>query len=345
MKKTDKRQSFWESIGKPITDKESALAKMGLDWEPQVVPIKYEIGGVNRVEKDFRLLVNNRTGQTLSPCSNGWKPLGNKEFYGIVKKALEAVGSRAARGGYSHGARTRLQLGDRCVYFISDEIPELGFALYNDDVEEKHSSRLIFYNHHTPGCAMGVRAVVIRKICSNGLIKTGVRTGLTAVHTTAGVDTYRQATKIVEQYREIIKRQQSISEQLARIKISPDEATEHFVNFMGGAKKQIRTTSHQVCLLQSIYDGSASDVLEDQGVDLGLNDYTNGTAYGVLQAATAYNSHFTVSQTLDSAIKRQIFNKGTSSIDAMTNSLAIAYLPSREREKLARTQTVSVGGF
>lgn len=336
-KQPDNRRNFWDNIGKPVQGGGDPLQQVGLDWEPVAVPIPYEHQGTRRVSQSFKILINSKTGQDIAPCSGTWEVVGNREFYNVVQRSLDEVGGTIARGGYMHGSKSSLRMGDRCVFFVSDEIPELGFALYNDDVEEAHSSRIIFYNHHSPGCGMGVKVVVIRKVCTNGMIRTGIKSGLQVSHTAKGVEQYRQADKVIQEYKELIQKQRSQLEALAKVQISDSEAMEHFINFAGDKKKTVDEQPIQVRTMQAIYDGSAAHLMEDLGVDLSLNEYTNGTAYGVLQSVTAYYSHFKGGfSSVESAIKSKVFTESATSVDSALNSLARAYLP-KQKDKVIQT--------
>lgn len=333
MGNNDKRKNFWNSVGQPIGEGSDSLKEIGLDWEPVAVPIPYEFQGSRMLSSDFRFLINNKTGQGIAPCSDTWQPLGNQEFFNIVRRSLDEVGGTVARGGYSHGAKSSLRLGDRCVYFVSNEIPELGFALYDDDVEEAHSSRLIFYSHHSPGCGMGVKIIVIRKICTNGMIRTGIRSSLHVAHTAKGLEDYRQASNLLLDYKELIQKQRSQLEGLAEVQVTEKEALEHFIAIAGDKKKSAEEQPISVATMQAIYDGSASHVMDDLGINLSVNDYTHGTAYGVLQSVTAYYSHFKGGySSVDSALKSRVFAESANTIDSAFNSLARAYLP-KQREK------------
>ena len=336
-KQPDNRRNFWDNIGKPIAGQGDPLQQVGLDWEPVAVSIPYEFQGTRRVSQSFKILINSQTGQDIAPCSGTWQPFGNREFYNVVQRSLDEVGGDVARGGYMHGSKSSLRMGDRCVFFVSNEIPELGFALYNDDVEEAHSSRLIFYNHHSPGCGMGVKVVVIRKVCTNGMIKTGIKSGLQVSHTEKGIQEYRQADKVIQEYKDMIQKQRSQLEALAKVHITDAEAMEHFISFAGDKKKAVDEQPIQVRTMQAIYDGSAAHLMDDLGVDLSLNDYTNGTAYGVLQSVTAWASHFKGGyNSIESAIKSRVFTDTASTVDSALNSLVRAYLP-KQKEKVTQS--------
>jgi hypothetical protein len=333
------RRNFWNSIGKPV-DPTNPLASIDLDWEPLSIPLTYEIGETRRISQQFRILVNSKTGKDIAPCSDNWTPLGNRQFYDTATRSLAELGSSVSRGGYLHGSKSSLRMGDRCVFLVSDEIPELGFSLYNDDVDEAHSSRIVFYNHHAPGSGMGIKIIVVRKICTNGLVRTGVKNGLNLAHTSKGVEAYRTADKQLQQYKEMIAAERQKLEALARVKVSEADALSHFVDFVGDKKKALAEQPVSVRTMQSIYNGEAAHVMEDLGIDLSLNDYTNGTAYGVAQSVTAYYSHFRGGYTsAESAIKSRVFTDAASAVDSALNSLARAYLP-KQKQKGAVIQPV-----
>lgn len=333
----DKRSAFWHNVGRPINASGDPLSQVGLDWEPIVVPMRYDFHGGQRISQGFKILINSKTGKDIAPCSDSWQPLGNREFYNLVVRSLDQVGGSVARGGYMEGSKSSLRLGDRCVFFVSDEIPELGFSLYGDDVEEKHSSRIIFYNHHSPGCGMGVKVIVIRKVCTNGLVKTGIKNGLRVSHTNKGIETYRQSDKVIQEYQELIQKQRVTFEELAKVTVSSGEAYDHFVAIAGDKKKSADEQPIAVKTLQDIYDGSAARIMEDLGVDLSVNDYTRNTAYGVLQSVTAYYSHFRSGfNSVESAIKSRVFTDSASVVDSAYNSLVRAYLP-KQKDKVSQS--------
>jgi hypothetical protein len=337
------RRNFWNNIGKPLDPASfvDPLEQMGLDWEPIVVPIHYEAMGIRRTSQAFKILVNSKTGQDIAPCSDTWELVNNRKFYNIARRSLEELGGSISRGGYMHGAKSSLRVGDRCVFLVSDEIPELGFALFNDDVEESHSSRILFYNHHSPGNGIGAKVIVVRKICTNGMVKTGIKAGITKAHTVKGVADYADVGETMKLYKTLIASQVKQLEALAKVKVSDAEALDHFISFVGSKKKGIDEQPIQVRTMQAIYDGSASHLMDDLGVNLALNSYTAGTAYGVFQSVTAYYSHFKGGHSsIESAIKSRVFNEGAAGVDAAFSSLARAYLP-KQKDKVIQ----SVSGF
>lgn len=339
----DTRIAFWEKLGRPIqSDSINPLQQANLDWEP--ITASYDIkmpDGSRRPGSDFRILINSKTGSELSPCSPGWQPLGNREFFNITKRSLESLHSRITRAGYVHGANSSLKLGDRCVFFVSDEIPELGFALYDDDVEEKYSSRLFFYNHHSPGCGLGCKLIVIRKVCANGAISTGITQTIKLSHTSSGVDKYRENGSLLDKYKEIIQSKKASYQALSEVAVSDSDAMDFFATIAGDKKK---SGQQQIVprIMQSIYTGAAKDLMSDLGINLAPNDYTKGTAYGLAQAVTAYYSHFGTFNSSDSAIKSRVFNDTVKAVDNAFDSLSRLYLTGRDRKRQIIPQSVSL---
>lgn len=338
------RTTFWETIGKPLS--QGNLKEIGLDWEPTVVPFSYGHEGRSLQSSSFRIIKNSITGKEIAVCGADWRPFGNQEFYNLASRCLSEFGSSVARGGYIEGSKSSLRSGDRCVYLISGEVPELGFSLFDDDVEESHSCRLIFYNHHTPGCGMGIKAVVVRKTCANGMIGVGNVVGLKANHTAHGVSKYRDASSSLQVYKDALQARKSQLEALVEVEVDDEIALKHFRAIAGDKKKPLDEQPIAVQTMHAIYDGSAGQLLDDLGVNLRVNDYTNGTAYGVAQAVTAYYSHFKGGYTnADNAIKSRVFSDVAASTSKCLDSLSRAYLPKSLWSKQGKIQAAGVAAF
>ncbi len=347
---TRQRRAFWNKIGNSAegTTGREALQRFGLDWEPVIVPIDYKMNGTTMKSKNFRLLVNNKTGQDLCPISGTWQPLGNREFYNRANAAIEGFGGIIDRGGYLHGSKSSLRTGERCAFLISNEVPELAFALY-DDHKEGYASRIVFYNHHNPGCGIGARLITIRYICINGMVSKALHSVVQASHTKIGVEDYRKVEKELQIYKDLILSQKLVMQELVNVPVSVDEARDHFINWVGDKHKKTEDQPIAVKMLEAIYDGTAAQMmnesLENVGADLSLNDYTNGTAYGVLQAVTAYETHLRGGfNSTETAIRSKVFSSANTSQKAY-DSLTRLYVPQHLRDARKDRQQVGVSAF
>lgn len=346
----NRHRAFWNNLGNPsegLTGKK-ALERFGLDWEPQAVPIEYKVDGCNFISKDFRLLINSKTKQTLCPITTTWQPLGNREFYNRAEAAIGAFGGNIDRGGYLHGSKASLRTGERCAFLISNEVPELAYELFGDR-DEGYITRIVFYNHHSPGSGIGAKLVSIRWICINGMVSTAQSSTVQAAHTKAGVEEYRAVEKELAGYKLLIYKQKTTMEHLAQTEVSISEAREHFINLVGNKKQKEGDQPIAVKVLEAIYDGSAvnmlNESLEDVGADLSLNDYTNGTAYGVLQAVTAYQSHLRGGySTPENAIRSKVFTDSAALSQKAYTSLSRLYVPQHVL-KQQNQQSVGVRAF
>lgn len=333
-------RSFWDSMGKAANGLtgDRALERFGLDWEPIPVPISYDYAGSRLKTTDFKLIVNSKTGQPICPANSTWKPLGNREFYQRARSSFEEMGGVVDRGGYIHGSKGSFRMGDRCAFLISNEMPDLSFALF-DDKQERFVTRLIAANHQSPGSGISVRAIAIRGICSNGMVFTSSDRLIKAAHTEAGIEDYRTVKSQTSRYQDLIHSKRSRLEELAQVQLSRQEAREHFVNLVGNKKLKDEEQPFQVRALEAIYDGDAASLFEDRGIDLSVNDYTNNTAYGVLQAVTAYQTHFKSNYASPgNAIRDKVFQNSLST--KIMSSLERAYLPNHLRQSNSQRQSV-----
>jgi hypothetical protein len=71
-----------------------------------------------------------------------------------------------------------------------------------------------------------------------------------------------------------------------------------------------------------IYKNEYQDLKE--GVDLSVNEYTEGTAYGILQSVTGYYSHIKAYGSSDSRLRNQLMSTAT---EAIQGSLVRAFIP------------------
>lgn len=327
-------KSIWDKLGATY----SGLESVGLDWEPCLYPIETTLpNGKKLIESDYKIVRNSKTMQAIAACSGTWQPLGNREFEAIAKTGIEAVGGTLEKGGYLHGAKNPVRTGDRTVFFVSGELPDLGFAIHGDELEV-YSSRLFFYNHHQPGRGLGCKLICVRKICSNGMIAKTTKLGVAIRHTQSGVERYRQSQQNVSVFTKAIASYKEVSEALATQQVSDEEAFDFFVEIEGDKKKGKAEQPLPVKIMHEIYQGLAVGLLDDRGVDLSLTDYTNHTAYGVLQAATGYYSNLRPSSSLESFLKSSVLTDGSSRSELLLGSLVRAYRP---KMKVAQTQTVA----
>lgn len=317
-------KTFWDTLGKEYR----GIRSVGLDWEPLSLPVQTVLNGKILTETEFRIIRRSDTMEAIACTSGSWKPLGNKEFEAIASNEIRQMGGHIERGGYLHGAKTAAKTGDRAVFLVSSDLPALGFALFGSQLEV-FTTRLFFYNHHCPGRGLGVKVFCVREICSNGLVTTSVKEGLLVAHTASGLDGYRKAKATAEIFAEAIASTKDTFQGLAEHTVSDSEAFEHFVEIEGSKRLSAQKQPLAVKIMQEIYQGVAANLLSDREVNLQLTDYTNHTAYGVLQAMTAYNTHFRPSRSQGGAIKQNILVETKSKSELMLNSLVSAYPPTR----------------
>jgi hypothetical protein len=352
-KASDPRQSEWEKMGKPITSTRprQMLKECGLDWEPTIVPTMYQYLGTTKTSETTKLLVNSKTGEEISAISSKWVPMGNRDFLNKTIRLLETIGLGAeniARGGYSHGSSTVPRVGDRCSFLLSDEIPELGFNLFGDK-KEYHSTRLMALNPQYVGAAISVKLITVRLVCLNGMVSTGVGNDILNVyHNSKSIKNMSNQDVLVKN-KQLIEIRRLVLEELAKVKISKEEAIEHFVELVGDRSRAINDQPVAVKILERIYNGAPVDtsVAIEEGVDLSLNDYTHNTAYGVVNAVTAYMTHVRGRSNPNyNPVKVQNFSN-VAPVTKIMSSLERAYVPKHlwQQEQLKATQAQSVRAF
>lgn len=309
----------------------STLEELGLDWEPESVVAQYEFQGVRRKAQNIHLIVNNETGKPIAAASADWKPLGNKEFFQRSKKAFDSINVKIERGGYIEGARQSLKGGDRCSFLISSNVPQLGYALFGDEKEVFHS-RLVFYNHHHPGFGMGAKLHVVRLICKNGMVANEIIKSDVFSHTEKGVEKHKAAFSKLFGFEKVVKYMQLQQEALIEAKISDDDAIDFFIKKFGEKEKELHEQPTAVRTLTALYQGEYPSNTE--GVDLNTNEYTTGTAYGLLQSVAAYYTHVKGYGSSDSKVRNQLF---LTPIQKIENSLVRAFVP-RSRQEYIQEQ-------
>ena len=306
----------------------STLSQLGLDWEPQSVIAQYDFNGIKRKASNIHLIINGKTGEPLAAASSDWKPLGNRDFFSRSQKAFAKAGVSIERGGYSHGAKQSLRSGDRCVFLISEDVPQLAYNLFDDDKEVYHS-RLVFYNHHHPGFGLGAKLYYTRLVCKNGAIASRVVKGNVFAHTEKGVEKHKAAISNLFGFERIIIQNKFEQEALAQTKIDDDDAIDFLVKNYGEKDKELKEQPTAIRTMVGLYHGDYSRINED--VDLGINEYTQNTAYGILQSVTAYYTHLKTYGSSDSRIRNQLFLNPAQSLQ---NSLIRAFVPRSHQEHI-----------
>lgn len=308
--------------------KGSTLSELGLDWEPQSIIAQYDFNGVTKKASNIHLIVNGKTGEPLAPASSDWKPLGNKEFFNRSQKAFATAGVSIERGGYSHGAKQSLRSGDRCVFLISDDVPQLAYNLF-DDKKEVYHSRLVFYNHHHPGFGLGAKLYYTRLVCKNGAIASRIVKGNIFSHTEKGVEKHKTAIANLFGFEKVIIQNKIEQEALAETKIDDDDAIDFLIKSYGEKDKETKDQPTAVKAMINLYRGQYSRINED--IDLGINEYTQDTAYGILQSVTAYYTHLKTYGSSDSLIRNQLF---LSPAQSLQSSLIRAFVPRSHQEHI-----------
>jgi len=330
-KKNDKSDKY-ENFG----FKGSTPEELGLDWEPESVVAQYDFNGSRRKSPNIHLIINNKTGEPLAAASADWKPLGNRKFFDRVKTSLDSIEIGIERGGYIHGARQSLRSGDRCTFLISEDVPALGYALFGDNKEIYHS-RLILFNHHHPGFGMGARLQTVRLVCKNGLVANEVKKGIVFSHTESGIKKHQSAIESLFGFEQVTIKLRLEQEALVETKVSDDDAIAFFVNNFGDNKLADNEQPVPVKTMIGIYKNEYQDLKE--GVDLSVNEYTEGTAYGILQSVTGYYSHIKAYGSSDSRLRNQLMSAAT---EAIQGSLVRAFIPRSRQLDIAEQIRVSV---
>lgn len=348
-----KGEQYWAKFG----------TKIDPSWNNSQLLESCELGFEINKENAYRLqngrfvpsskyfLVNSRTKQEIDVCGEKYEPLQNEKLLNSLQEAIAGSDITVERAGYRHGAgdagksASRMRVGQRCAFFLLNLGEENSVKLFGQE-EELHTGRILFYNHHAVGCGMGVRIVLVRAACSNGMVSSKELLGTKLAHTAAGIAGFKPE-RVLEKYAKELNLYSQKCRVLAEKLLTDEEVLDILLALYGEKninKKGFHSLPLAVRNIFQIYKGEWDNILSDRGISLSISSAMQGTAYGLHQANLAYQSHFRSFQSLDSAVGSRLFGKSAAESVSLFDSLSRLYVP---MSALGRTkQSVSVtAGF
>jgi hypothetical protein len=325
------------------------LKAAGLDW--RVVKEQQKYGhtmGVTRIASDATLYRSDNF-KFLGNCSGGWTPYQNADFIRDFNEACETAGLIPERIGFLPRPR-RSYPGGNIIFAAADIPAERGGILELSRGKEMIDAKLIVTNSLIPNFGIHGFAFLVRGVCSNGMVFRQEEVSFSKRHIEAHVKGKEQT--VLGGIEEMIANfalQGEILDSLSSVRLTDAEIRELLVSAIGNKQKGWDKQTTQVREIYKLSRGAADHMKSSEGIDLAIAPHKN-TAYGVLQAATAYTNHMMGDS------QARLLNLWTSSTPAekinssLYDSLTLAYMPARLREQLQgrnqSQQTVGVSaGF
>jgi len=255
-------KNYHRNVGIEISSSmtlDQQLEEAGLNWTVKTSPITY--GDRPYKTTDFNMAYRSDTGLPLDVYGSQRKPFQNRDILELFHNFCELNDLTIERlGSIKNGlelfaiARLPVQLDVKKVGDISD--------IY-----------LLINESHKLGRGLKVDLFFNRLVCTNGMVKSvNMLTGI--INHNAEFN-QAKITGVLGQAMDVIKDQQQISEDLAEVPMSTQEAQLHLIKAFGNPDKQLAEQPKiiQTCLRLFNGDGQGSGYLT-----------TYNTAYGLLEA-------------------------------------------------------------
>ncbi|MGH8000010.1 MAG: DUF932 domain-containing protein [Brasilonema sp.] len=314
------------------------LDKSGLNWEVVVERPFYGYKVGKEVQSRGRSIVyRTDTMQDLTYSSNDWKPYQNRRFLSDFSNFCDRNGLQIERIGYLPSGEDQFSLGN--MVFITALVPEDLNGVFMLDKDDVTVMRVLAYNYHTYRRGSGFLTMAERLICTNGMtiLTRGMVETMKHIQSHIGdrqyVSTLLESLKVqINSYRENLKL-------LASTPVKPGEAFQLFKHLLGSPKKPDDKQEPIVKACFSIFQGDMDEVLALQGVDLGMNILSAyQTYYGILQALTAYKTHFSGDVSSSSYLQSRIQGKSAKLVNAFYLGLV-----EKAKKQQQKQQMTSVG--
>ncbi len=287
---------------------EDQLAVSGLSWGVDAAPQQSEFQGRMIKENDVIVLRRNDTGERLATVGANWTPYSNRRFLGDFNYFCDRAGFLVERAGFLTRGKG---LNKEAMSFAAAVVPgshDGELDLGDGDVS---NMRIIFLNYFTYGKAIGGFVMNERLFCENQLAlkAVGQKGKYTLRHTSNNIEGARGILTVKQTLQTIhssIKDFWHVSECLTRQYVTPEQAIDFFISNYGHKNKGVDEQPVAVKTMIDIYFNNLNEYVD---VDLAMDlSTTRDTAYGVLNAVTAYETHF------------QGFNPATGKINPIADS-------------------------
>lgn len=268
------------------------LQASGLDWQVLTSPMIADIGGGKYIKyHNSTILMRSDTLELLTIAGKGWQPYSNRHFLGDFNKFCNTAGYLVERAGFIYQPSGR---NTDAIAFASATIPGSKNGKFSLKGDDESAMRVIFLNPFSYGKGIGIFAMNERLFCENQLtlkgkrVKRSLKHAATNLHGKEGICKVEQTLKSLET---MISNYWHISTILANTKISDREAVDFLINHFGDKNKEIHKQPQAARIMMEIFFNERS--IDKEGVDLAMDTQScQHTAYGLLNAVTAYDSHF-----------------------------------------------------
>lgn len=325
---------------------DNQLAVCGLDWQIDAAPQQSEFQGRMIKEDDVIVLRRGDTGERLATVGTNWTPYGNRRFLSDFNDFCDRAGFLVKRAGFLTRGKG---LNKEAMSFASAVIPGSHDGELELDDGDVSNMRIIFLNYFTYGKAIGGFVMNERLFCQNQLVlkAVGQKSKRTLRHTANNLEGASGILKVKQTLDSIhssIRDFWHVSECLTREYLTPQQAIDFFIKNYGHKEKSIEEQPIAVKTMIDIYFNN----LEAQDVDLAMDiSTTKDTAYGVLNAVTAYETHFQgynpvtgrVNPVADSTRFLRSISSG-SKAQLAYDLLSRKYTSLRQRQRQEQAQTV-----
>lgn len=267
------------------------LLLSGLDWSVDASPLVSEFNGRLFKDDDVSVLRRSDTGERLTIVGDRWKPYSNRRFLTDFNNFCDRSGYIVERAGF---IKRKAGLNKEAMAFASAVVPGSHDGELDLGNGDRSQMRIIFLNYFTYGKAIGGFVVNERIFCQNQLVlKVKDGTKQTIRHTANNVEGYDSILRVkgtLENVQKSIRNFWHISECLTRQIVTQREAVDFFIKHFGDIEKPVHKQPFAVQSMIDIYFDNMR--LDNPNVDLAMNiETTKDTAYGVLNAVTAYETH------------------------------------------------------
>lgn len=324
----------WGLVGVDVRDCENVgdiLDKADLNWQVK----KYPIVKPNGEEwKGVQQLLRTDNYEQMTVCSEGWEPIQNDK---LIKQALqiaEGIEGKVAQVGYRAKTGRAKEL-TKMVWCLIEPGKRFAEKYADLDIDTRFDPYIVATNAHNYGMGINLNYFFVREVCSNGMVaEINISKRYNHIGVGSGID-----SNAVENLEAAIARQIEQERLLLDTFMSEEQAYIWLVKQYGHVNKEFQEQPTKVKLLWQIYRGELDYDFSEYGIDLGQRSpQVMNSAYGILQAVSAYENHFgsgDLNNKLVSLLREEARNR-LFAVQRQLNELA-------QKHRQRQQQIVSVG--
>lgn len=324
---------------------EEQLSISGLNWSVVVSPLASEFQGKMIREDSIPVIRRGDTGEFLTVAGKNWKPYSNRRFLGDFNNFCNSAGYVIERAGF---IKKNQGIRKDSFAFASALVPGSKGGELTLEGCDRSEMRIIFINNFKYGKGVGAYVMNERVFCQNQLVLRGRTNTRVLRHVSNHIEGTKGMINVqdtLESVRKTITNYWHVSQVLAQTQMNDREAMDFFINKFGDKDKPLDKQPMAVQMMLGIYFEEIE--LKNENIDLAMGtEATKNTAYGVLNAVTAYETHYMgySRQTGRSALSQtdRFARRFDSDSAKAYDSLSRLYVPAKLRNQQEK-QTVSVG--